>query len=162
MLIGANYMKALEPMEIISSRYGGMYAYRRKLGWCIVGPITTSRNDASVKCHRKAVKDVASGKIGSHHFVLDDDPKIEDAGIKEMLERMYYSDFCDCNHLQMKRILGNIEDISREERKFWGVLETGTKRNGTHYEVPHPLPFRNIDIQPPNNRNQAVKRMHHL
>ena len=83
-------MKALEPMEIISSRYGGMYAYRGKLGWCIVGPITTSRNDASVKCHRKAVKDVASGKIGSHHFVLDDDPKIEDAGIKEM--RMYYSE----------------------------------------------------------------------
>ena len=61
MLIGVNYMKALEPMEIISSRYGGMYAYRGKLGWCIVGPITTSRNDGSAKCHRKAVKDVASG-----------------------------------------------------------------------------------------------------
>ena len=40
------------------------------------------------------------------------------------------------------------------------ILETGTKKNGAHYEVP--LPFRNIGIQPPNNRNQAVKRMHHL
>ena len=36
----------------------------------------------------------------------------------EMLERMYYSDFCECNHLQMKSILGNIEDISREDRVF--------------------------------------------
>ena len=85
-LIGANCMKALEPMEIISSRNGGPYPYRTKLGWCIVGPITTSRNDGSVKCHGIAVKDVASGKMAPHHFVLDDEPKIEDVGIKEMLE----------------------------------------------------------------------------
>ena len=81
MLIGANCMKALEPMEIISSRNGGPYTYRTKLGWCIVGPITTSRNDSSVKCHRIAVKDVASGKIAPHHFVLDDETKIKDVGI---------------------------------------------------------------------------------
>ena len=37
MLIGANCMKALEPMEIISSRNGELYAYRINLGWCIVG-----------------------------------------------------------------------------------------------------------------------------
>ena len=160
MLIGANCMKALEPMEIISSRNGGPYTYRTKLGWCIVGPITTSRNDSSVKCHRIAVKDVASGKIAPHHFVLDDEPKIEDVGIKEMLEQMYYSDFCECNNLQMKSILGNIEDISREGRKFFDILERGIKKDGAHYEAP--LPFRNIGIQLPNNRNQAVKRMHHL
>ena len=51
MLIGVNCMKALEPIDIISSRDGGSYEYRTKLGWCIVGPITTSRNDDSVKCH---------------------------------------------------------------------------------------------------------------
>ena len=51
MLIGANCMKAFELMEIISSRNGVPYAYRPKLGWCIVGPITTSKNDGSVKCH---------------------------------------------------------------------------------------------------------------
>ena len=78
MLIGAHCMKGLEPMEIIFSRNGGPFAYRTKLGWCIVGPITTSINDSSVKCHRIAVKDVASGKIAPHHFVLDDEPKIED------------------------------------------------------------------------------------
>ena len=77
-----------------------------------------------------------------------------------MLERMYYSDFCECNHLQMISILGNIEDISREDREFLDILETGTRKDGAHYEVP--LPFRNIGIQLPNNRNQAVKRMHHL
>ena len=37
-----------------------------------MGPLTTSRDDGSVKCHRIVVKDVASGKMAPHHFVLDD------------------------------------------------------------------------------------------
>ena len=114
MLIGANCMKALESMEIISSRNGGPYAYRKKLWWCIVRPITTSRNDGSVKCHRIAVKNVASGKMAPHYFVLDDEPKIED--------------FCECNHLQVNSILGNIEDISREDWKFLDILDASKKK----------------------------------
>ena len=73
---------------------------------------------------------------------------------------MYYSDFCECYHLQVNSILGNIEDIYREDRKFWGILETGTKKDGAHYGVP--LPFRDTGVQLSDNRNQAVKRMHHL
>ena len=91
------------------------------------GPITTSRSDGSVKCHRVAVKDVASEKMVPHHSVLDDKPKIEDVGIKEMLERMYYNDLCKGNHLQMIGILGNIEDRFRKDRKFLNILETDTK-----------------------------------
>ena len=63
---GGDYIKALEPMGIISSRNGGLYAYSKKLEWCIVGPITTSRNDGSAKCHRMAVKDVISWKMEPH------------------------------------------------------------------------------------------------
>ena len=113
MLIGANCIKALEPMEIKYSRNGGLYTYRTKLGWCIVGPITTSRNNVSVKCHKIAVKDVPSRKMAPHHFVLDDEPNIKDVGIKEMLEQMYYSDFCECSCLQVNSIVGNLEHISR-------------------------------------------------
>ena len=96
--IGVNCMRApTEPIDIISSKNGGPYACRTKVGWCIVAPITTSRSERSVKCHRIAVKDVASGKMAPHHFLLDDKSKIEDVGIKEM--RMYFSDFCEVNHL---------------------------------------------------------------
>ena len=157
MLIGANCIKALKPMEITSSRNGGPYAHKTKLGWFIVGPVTTSRNDGSVKCQRIAVKDVASGKMAPNHFVVDDEPKIEDVGIEKLLEQMYYSDFCECNNLQVN---SNIEDISIKDRKFLDILDTGTKKDGAHYEVP--LPFRNTGIQLPENRNQAVKGMHHL
>ena len=81
MLIGTNYMKALEPMEIRFSRNGGAYAYTAKLESCIVGPVTISRNNESGKCRRITVKDIASGKMTPNHYVLDDEPKIEDVGI---------------------------------------------------------------------------------
>ena len=105
-------------METISSRNLGPYTQRTKLGWYIVGPITISRNDGSVKCYRVAAKNVASEEIAPHHFVLDDKPEIKDVGIKEMLERIYYSDFCEGNYLQVISIFGNIEDIPRKEKVF--------------------------------------------
>ena len=37
--IGANCMKAVEPTRIIYSEGGGPYAYKTRLGWCVVGPI---------------------------------------------------------------------------------------------------------------------------
>ena len=39
LLIGANCMKTLEPMQVIASENGGPYVYITRLGWCIVGPI---------------------------------------------------------------------------------------------------------------------------
>ena len=48
MFIGANCMKALEPMEIISSRKDGPYANRTKLGWCVTRPIVNKSNNKSV------------------------------------------------------------------------------------------------------------------
>ena len=39
-------------------------------------------------------------------------------------------------------------------------METGTKNDEAHYEVP--LPFRDTYVQLPDNRNQAAKRVHHL
>ena len=43
LLIGANCMKALEPTKIIHSEGGGPYAYKTRLGWCVVGPINCIR-----------------------------------------------------------------------------------------------------------------------
>ena len=71
MLIGANCMKALEPVEIIAGQNGGPYAYKTKLGWCIFGPIVCNRNEEAFKCNRIAVKDSVTGKLLLHHFVKD-------------------------------------------------------------------------------------------
>ena len=39
LMVGANYMKALEPTRILQSQNGGLYAYKTRVGWCVVGPI---------------------------------------------------------------------------------------------------------------------------
>ena len=36
--MGKNWAKALEPIDIMPSKTNGPYAFKPKLGWCIVGP----------------------------------------------------------------------------------------------------------------------------
>ena len=144
MLIGANCMEALEPFEIIYSKNDGPYAYRTKLGWCIVVPIVNKSSNKSVKCNRIAAKDVISGKVASHHFKTDDRLKRSEIGVKKMFERMLHNVFSGVKQSQLN-IIGNIEEISREDKKFLKILETGTKKNGNHYEVP--LSFKDTDFK---------------
>ena len=61
-LIGANCLSALEPTEFIRSEAGGPYAYKTKLGWCIVGPIAKGNSGKeTMTCSRIAVKEINSG-----------------------------------------------------------------------------------------------------
>ena len=43
-LIGANCLKAIEPLTVIPSQGDGPFAFKTKLGWCVVGPIRSSRS----------------------------------------------------------------------------------------------------------------------
>ena len=44
-------------MEFIGSEAGGPYAYKTKLGWCIVGPTGQGNScKEAMKCSRIAVK----------------------------------------------------------------------------------------------------------
>ena len=45
LLIGVSCTKTLEPIEILQSRNGEPYAFKTRLGWCVVGPVNrTKRN----------------------------------------------------------------------------------------------------------------------
>ena len=48
-------MKELEPVEIIASQDGGLYAYKTKLDWRVVVPIVSDRNGEVLRCNRIAV-----------------------------------------------------------------------------------------------------------
>ena len=86
LLIGANCMKALEPTRILQSQDGGLYAHKTRLGWYVVGPINCTAKNCSISCSRVAVKDVASSKLGSHHFIVED--SVKDISLEEMFHRM--------------------------------------------------------------------------
>ena len=67
LLIGANCVKALEPIQIIPSRDGGPYALKTKLGWCIVGPVD-GINKGEICCNSITVKKADTEKVGEQYL----------------------------------------------------------------------------------------------
>ena len=146
--IGANCMKALEPTRILQSQDGGPYAYKTKLGWCVVGPINCRAKNCSTSCNRVAVKDVASLKLGAHHFTVED--SVKDISLEEMFQRMYKQNFSESEIVVSNSILKNI-------RTFLDIVERRTVKKNGQYVVP--LPFRDQELVMPNNKQQTVKRL---
>ena len=120
LLIGANCVEALQLLEVIPSRQEGPYGYKTILGWCVVGPIVDEKQDA-VSCNRIAVFQAENGSIAKHHFEVQ--KKCEDIGIKEMLRKIYMSDFQDTSSQIDDSIIGKMSEILIEDRRFLKILE---------------------------------------
>ena len=103
------------------------------------------------------MKDASTDKLSRHHFLIENARK--DISIEQLFEQMYYNDF-NKKRAQIGKIDGNIEQLSKNDKRFLEILDAGTKKNGNHYEVP--LPFKQKGIKIPNNRSQALKKMHQL
>ena len=90
---------------MIPSQRNRPYAIRTPLGWCVIGPIDMN-NDKPISCNRIAVTEASKGGTTSHHFATED--KCQEAGIQEMLVKLYMQDFVEpkttkdeiCNALQ--------------------------------------------------------------
>ena len=50
-----------------------------------------------------------------------------------------------------------MEEISKDDKMFLVIVEKRTKKVDDHYEVP--LPYRDGNLQLPNNKEQALRRM---
>ena len=92
LLIGANCLRALEPQELISSQDNGPYAFRTRLGWCIVGPIKEGSQGKKFHCNRIAVQDVSTNSISKHSFWIESN--IKESGISDLLKKLYYYYYC--------------------------------------------------------------------
>ena len=108
LLIGANCVEALQQVEVIPSQQDGPYAYRTILGWCVVGQVVDEKPDA-VSCNWIAVPQAENGSIAKHFQVQN---KCEDIGIKEMLRKIYMSDFQDTISEREDSIIGKMSEIS--------------------------------------------------
>ncbi len=148
LLIGANCPKALEPHEVILSVQDGPYALRSQLGWCLVGTLgseggNTTNNQVT---SRITTIDAATNNTSKHHFAIQ--KEVEDTSIKELLIRMYESEFTE-SHSEK-------QSLSQEDRKFISIMENNCQRIEGHYQLP--LPFRNKNIKMPYNKNMAIQR----
>ena len=145
-LIGGNCPLALEPTEVISSKHGGPYAYKTKLGWCIMGPIT----DASPRyttCNKIAVKN-ADQEVSSHYFCILNE--VKDQSITDMLMTIYQHDFNEVGDSSI------VKKVSQEDEKFLEIMENKAVKVDGHYQLP--LPFRDKDVKFVNNKSQVIQR----
>ena len=110
-----------------------------------------------IKCNKVAVKDASTDKLSRHHFLIENAGK--DISIEQMFEQIYYNDFNE-KGAQIGKIDGNIEQLSKNDKRFLETLDAATKKNENHYEVP--LPFKQKGIKIPNDRSQALKKIHQL
>ena len=67
LLIGANYTRTVKPIEILQSRNGGTYAFKSRLGWCVVGPVNRTKMN-KVSCNHIAVNQAGTKEVSRLFF----------------------------------------------------------------------------------------------
>ena len=154
LMIGGNCPKANEVVEVIPSMDNGPYAKRTRLGWCIIGPISSYSEPQVLQSYYTSmrgggipVKDVVTNKIANHTFVSMVEPSRD--VYKDLLHQMYQQDFNEPH--------GEKEGLSVEDRRFLKIMEENITETNGHYQLP--LPVRNPDLKLPNNRIQALHRL---
>ena len=150
-LIGGNCPLALEPIQVISSKDGGPYAYKTKLGWCVMGPIHDV-SSSKLTCNKIAVRNIADQSIATHYFCVPQEAK--DQSLTKMLARIYEHDFNENGDSSL------INLTSQEDLKFLNIMEKNVVMKDGHYQLP--LPFRNPDVEFVNNRSHVLQRANWL
>ena len=89
-LIGENCAEALEPMKVINSENGGLYAFKTVFGWCVVGPVNSTQEKRKFCCNRTTVMEAGINEIAKNHFEKRN--SIVETDIKQMLNKMYKFD----------------------------------------------------------------------
>ncbi|XP_050409069.2 uncharacterized protein LOC126824016 isoform X1 [Patella vulgata] len=146
LLIGTNCPKAQEPLKVIPSQNNGPYAVLTRLGWTIVGPINAETSTKMLDCNRVFIKDLNSNINGRQVSI---DNQIHDIDTCKMFEHIVENDFTDYNCKDPA--------YSQEDKQFLHIVNTETKLVNGHYEIP--LPFKDTNLNIPNNKELAYKRL---
>ena len=157
LLIGENGLKALEPLEVITSDGDRPYAFRSRLGWCVVGPLSETRNENRFYCNKISVKDCITEKVSGHQFTVNCYKEDE---IGALLKKLYTTDFAEKPIMLGNGINEKLSEVSVEDMSFLKIINQGCSRIGDLYVLP--LPFRDTAAILPNNSCVAEKRLQSL
>ena len=142
LLIGANCLRALEPLEVITSEGDGPYAFRSRLGWCVVGPLSERRDENRFHCNRILVKDCSTGRVSGHQFTVN---SCKEDVIGDLLKKLYTTDFTEKPIILGNGINVKLSKVSEEDMSFLKIMNQGCSRIGDHYVLP--LPFRDTSCK---------------
>ena len=115
----------MEPRAVIQSVDNGPYAYKSRLGWCVVGPIEAS-DIKVIKCNlsrsRTPISDDSEAQ--GHHAIQS--MHVKETTVDNLLRQMYLIDF---NEVNSER-----KGISFDDDQFIRILEGGViSSNNLHY-----------------------------
>ena len=85
---------------------------------------------------------------------------VEDMGIKQMLQKIYLHEFTEPQLKNDMKLSEFRNGISIENLKFLKVMKENTVLVNGHYQIS--LPLKDSDVNFPNNRKQAGKRLEGL
>ena len=146
LLIGFNCSVALLPREVITAGDNDPYAIRTTLGWGVTGVVTKKH-----KCNNVVHHDCASNHVHVNHecfnpfSFITHVKEFEPVQVKEMFQ-------LDFNEMH------NAEPMSIQDQRFLKAMKEGIhRRRDGHFEMP--LPFKIDNVQLPNNRTIAMKRL---
>ena len=129
LLIGSNCAQAHQPLKVIPSTGNGPFAALYPHGWTIIGPLNTNHDTVHAFFNRINVQEIS---------------------FRENILHLLGQDFLDAYSPPGK--LG----LSQEDIIFLKQAEANVKLIDGHYVLP--LPFRDVNKNMPNNREQVVKR----
>ncbi|XP_068246538.1 uncharacterized protein [Palaemon carinicauda] len=136
-LIGSNCPTAIQPLEVVPTSGYGHFAVRYLHGWTVNGPVHVKVNSNGVSFHRLLVSDVQH---------------VTDCISVESIRKYFELDFSE-------RDLGSVPDergLSFEDIRFVKRCQDDIEFRDGHFQLP--MPFRDLNVNLPNNKEQAVSR----
>lgn len=101
LLIEANCIKVLEPIEVLQSINGGPYAFRTRLGWCVVGPVNGNSKNY-VSCNKIAVRLADTKEVGKPFF--QGKSEVQESDVSEILKQIYNHNFTEFHYAVDKEV----------------------------------------------------------
>lgn len=135
LLIGQNSPGALMPLEVCGDGVNGLYATRTKLGWTLNGPFGLSNRKF---CQQK----VSSFLVSNVHNELE----------SQVAKFWQLDGSCLLND--------DTKAMSVDDKKVLELWEKSIEFKEGHYHLP--IPFRNNNINLPNNKGTAQQRLLYL
>ena len=108
-------------------------------GWTVSGPL-------------QVTTETSTNKVTVNRIVVREMESIKEIVTPNSLLKMFELDFNEHMSKNLPEDLG----LSQEDRRFLKTVSNGIKLTSGHYQIP--LPFRQSEVDLPNNRQQAVKR----
>ncbi|XP_033103148.1 uncharacterized protein LOC117105953 [Anneissia japonica] len=147
-LLGNDVPKAIRPLSIVAGDDNQPYAQESILGWGIIGTVCKHSTSEGTVCHR-TLTDGVIPKVD--HLVVQ--TTVKERICPEQVQEMFNRDFIEHGDDE--------KGLSVDDNRLLQCLKDGiVRKQDGHYKMPLPLRCKEVNL--PDNRSMALKRLHQL